>query len=316
MFSADRDIVRRKMDFDTQSTTQRWDFSWYKQNAYINSSANNLLGIYFDVDITNTTSLLLSLQNSPLKKPSKIDFRFSKSISKAPPDVHPNLSHLTFRHTTELDKPTPPISILARIDQEEYVLLPNASSLVKIRSDLDPSRHYLIRIIFPMIEQRGKEVVQFEGLWIDNYGTLSRIGGPGLDLSSEDEEDLDNNKSNEYHKRGWNIMARTEPIDMPTGNFIAEENDKPQAGLSNPFLQRKVVEIVTDHPGFIIGKSRGSRQDRADGILAGVMSWEYILGEMFGADHIAIGVDGMCLTQQCIGGVGEPAGLGDVFFRR
>lgn len=51
-------------------------------------------------------------------------------------------------------------------------------------------------------------------------------------------------------------------------------------------------------------------------MLAGVMGWEYLLGEMFGADHVGIGVDGMCLTPDCIGGTGQPAGLGDVFFRR
>ena len=52
------------------------------------------------------------------------------------------------------------------------------------------------------------------------------------------------------------------------------------------------------------------------GLLAGGMGWEYLLGEIFGADHVGVGVDGMGLTQDCIGGVCEPSGIGDVFFRR
>ena len=54
----------------------------------------------------------------------------------------------------------------------------------------------------------------------------------------------------------------------------------------------------------------------ADGLLAGVMRWEYLLGEMFGVDHVTIGVDGMCLIQDCVGGTGNPSGMGDIFFRR
>lgn len=80
--------------------------------------------------------------------------------------------------------------------------------------------------------------------------------------------------------------------------------------------RRKVLEVVTDSPGSFTRKQRSQRSGGADGLLAGVMGWEYLLGEMFGADHVGIGVDGMCLTQDCIGGTGSPAGMGDVFFRR
>jgi hypothetical protein len=46
------------------------------------------------------------------------------------------------------------------------------------------------------------------------------------------------------------------------------------------------------------------------------MGWEYLLGEMFGSDHVTIGMYGMCLIQNCIGGAGSPIGLADVFFQR
>ena len=80
--------------------------------------------------------------------------------------------------------------------------------------------------------------------------------------------------------------------------------------------RRKVVEIITDSPGSFTRKHVAHRTGGGDGLLAGVMGWEYLLGEMFGADHVCIGVDGMCLTQDCVGSNGFPAGIGDVFFRR
>jgi len=46
------------------------------------------------------------------------------------------------------------------------------------------------------------------------------------------------------------------------------------------------------------------------------MGWEYLLGDMFESDHVMIGMDGMCLIPDCIGGRGSPAGLADVFFQR
>jgi hypothetical protein len=78
-----------------------------------------------------------------------------------------------------------------------------------------------------------------------------------------------------------------------------------------------MIEIVTDSPGALQHVKAGlSRSGGGAGILGGVMGWDYMLGEMFGVDHISIGMDGMCLTQNCIGGTGAPAGMGDVFFRR
>lgn len=91
---------------------------------------------------------------------------------------------------------------------------------------------------------------------------------------------------------------------------------------TEPFSQtkspspRRMLEIVTDLPGSMAGKDRRKNAGTSRGILAGVMGWEYLLGEMFGSDHVTIGNDGMCLIPDCIGGRGSPAGLADVFFQR
>lgn len=79
---------------------------------------------------------------------------------------------------------------------------------------------------------------------------------------------------------------------------------------------RKMLEIVTDLPGSMAGRDRRKNTRLRGGILGGVVGWEYLLGEMFGVDHVTIGMDGMCLIQDCIGGKGSPAGLADVFFQR
>ncbi|PVH89051.1 hypothetical protein DL98DRAFT_544096 [Cadophora sp. DSE1049] len=79
--------------------------------------------------------------------------------------------------------------------------------------------------------------------------------------------------------------------------------------------QRRMLEIVTDLPGSMAERDRQKNSDTSRGILGGVMGWEYLLGEMFGSDHVTIGNDGMCLIPDCIGGRGSPAGLADVFFQ-
>jgi hypothetical protein len=77
-----------------------------------------------------------------------------------------------------------------------------------------------------------------------------------------------------------------------------------------------MLEIIADLPGSVTGRDRRKTIGSSHGILGGVMGWEYLLGEMFGAAHVTIGMDGMCLIQDCIGGRGRPVGLADVFFQR
>ena len=79
--------------------------------------------------------------------------------------------------------------------------------------------------------------------------------------------------------------------------------------------QRRMLEIVTDLPGSVAEKGRRN-SGTSRNILGGVLGWEYLLGEMFGSDHVTIGGDVMCLIPDCIGGRGSPAGLADVFFQR
>ena len=85
---------------------------------------------------------------------------------------------------------------------------------------------------------------------------------------------------------------------------------------SHETLQNKMLEVITDFPGSKLGTDKVKKSGITHTILGGVLGWEYLLGEMFGSDHVTTGMDGMCLIQDCIGGTGSPVGLADVFFQR
>ena len=273
-----------------------------------------LLGVYFDINFTNSTTLLLSLHNAPQPKPSSKSTTSQVAI-KTPQKAQTNPLRLSFRHSPLLDQPASPVSLLAMVDQEEYVLLPNSSLLVNIRSnDLDADVEHSVRVIVPMTDSHGNGIVQLEGIWLSKHGKLMPVAGSLLDEDFEDEDALyaDNPSIGEKHKTGLEAMLHSgsapdkESVGTPKASTVA-----------SPLRERKkVLEVITDYRGSLSSSNRGKRAGGADGLLAGVMGWEYLLGEMFSVDHVAIGVDNMCLTQDCIGGEGYPSGMGDVFFRR
>ena len=270
-----------------------------------------MIGVYLDITVTNTSTLLVSLHNVAQQEPTSST---NNSVATSSPIRLANPGHLSFRPTVSMDKPAPPVSLLARIDQEEYILLPNSSNLVSIRSnDLDPDIEHQIRIIAPMIDDSANGVVQFEGIWLSKAGKLLRVEGSLLSEEFEDEDDLqaESEKIGEKHRLGLAaIMSKNQ---RETAENIADDEDEPPLAIES---RKKILEVITDSPGSLCGKHRRKRTGGSDGLLSGVMGWEYLLGEMFSVDHVGIGIDGMCLIQDCIGGVGAPSGMGDVFFRR
>ncbi|KAL8946159.1 MAG: hypothetical protein Q9222_007410 [Ikaeria aurantiellina] len=267
-------------------------------------------GVYFDINIKNATSVYLSLRNSPEQAKDA-----AAVPSTDPAATGPKSGHLSFRPNSANTKPAPPISLLARVDQEEYVLLANASGLVAICSGtLDRDAIHSIRIIAPMNEDHGKGVIQLEGIWLGKGGQFVRTEGLSVDSSHEFEDSLTAHSEvvGEKHRSGLKELLK--------GSGQAPQLDhqhvlKEKEGHQDFQSRRKLLEVITDTPGSFGSKNHGKRTGGADGLLAGVMGWEYLLGEMFSVDHVAIGVDGMCLIQDCVGGVGQPSGLGDVFFR-
>lgn len=260
----------------------------------------------------NTSSLLLALHNAPEQEPST-----SSSMPEAPPLlVHGHRKHYSF-HPIPGDKAAPPVSLLAEVDDQEYIVLPNSSSLVTISANgLDEKTEHHVRIVAPMTDDHGLGVVELEGVWLSKGGKLVKVAGSLLseDYVNEDLLNAENDQVGERHRTGLNDIEKdgTSKSGRQKASEIVEDDDFSSGNQD----RKKLLEIITDSPGSLSGKQRGRRTGGADGLLSGVMGWEYLLGEMFGADHVGIGVDGMCLTPDCIGGSGEPAGMGDVFFRR
>ena len=223
--------------------------------------------------------------------------------------------HFHFHSLPFLEKPALPISLLAQIDNREYIVLPNASALVSISlNDLDGSKEHRIRVVAPMTDNRGQGVIELEGVWLSKSGNLLRVPGSLLRKEYDDEDQVgaESEQIGNKHMNGIQAIEKDGSSRHDTQTVIEEDGDYDV--VNQP--RKKIVEILTDSPGSYIGKQKGRRSGGIDNILAGVMGWEYLLGEMFGADHVGIGADGMCLVPDCIGGTGQPVGLGDVFFRR
>lgn len=230
--------------------------------------------------------------------------------------VHGHSNHYSF-HPIPGDKAAPPVSLLAEVDDQEYILLPKSSSLVTISSKgLDERTEHHVRVVAPMTDDHGLGVIELEGLWLSKGGKLVKVAGSLLseDYVDEDLFNAENDRVGEKHRTGLDDIEKdgTSKSGRQKASDIAEDDDFAFANQD----RKKLLEVITDSPGSLTGRQRGRRTGGADGLLSGVMGWEYLLGEMFGADHVGIGVDGMCLTSDCIGGSGEPAGMGDVFFRR
>ena len=230
--------------------------------------------------------------------------------------VHGHRKHYSF-HPIPADKAALPISLLAEVDDEEYILLPNCSSLVTISSKgLNARIEHHVRIVAPMTDDHGLGIVELEGLWLSKGGKLVKVPGSLLseDYVNEDSLNAENDQVGAKHQTGLDDIGEdgTSKSGRQTAGIVAEDDYSASVDQD----RRKLLEIITDSPGSLSGNQRSGRTGGADGLLSGVMGWEYLLGEMFRADHVGIGVEGMCLVPDCIGGTGEPAGMGDVFFRR
>lgn len=272
-------------------------------------------GVYFEIVVNSTSSVFLLLQNSPMARSSAVSDASSVSARSLPNE---NFGHLSFQASTLPNLPAESVSLLARIDEEEYILFPNASSIVQIRSgDLNPNEVHKIRVIAPMLDDEEQGIVQLEGLWLDKGGRLLGVDDfhLGMEVEEEDSSDAENENVGKEHRLAlsqlWSGGGRNEH----NSDEKNSENEDSEHESQLVRTRNRVLEIITDAPGGSRGDSSGGKIG-PDTLLNGVRGWEYRVGEIFRANHVVVGIDGVCLTENCIGGTGEPAGMGDVFFRR
>ncbi|RDW92332.1 hypothetical protein BP5796_01726 [Coleophoma crateriformis] len=181
-------------------------------------------GVYFDFVVNGSKTILVSLHNT---KNQSSEFLAEKPLPE----------FLRLSNTTATSGP---VSILARVGDEDYLVFPEASSITDIRRNLDVTSRQAIRIVAPM--NGGFETLELDGLWIDEKSQIVP-------------------------------QSQTQ-----TGN--GEEHPR----------QRKILEIVTDLSGSSTARQEDTKKT-SQALLRGVRGWEYLLGEMFGADHTSVNVD-------------------------
>ncbi|KAL9614560.1 MAG: hypothetical protein Q9167_000929 [Letrouitia subvulpina] len=197
----------------------------------------------------------------------------------------PNHDHLSFHLGSSNEDPAPPISLLARINRETYMLLPNASALVSVSSGkLLPATEYHVRIVAPMVDDHGKGIVQLEGLWLSKGGKLLRVEGSLLSEEYADEDALhaQSDQIGERHRLGLSDIIRGSSRNASPEKVLKSSSDV-TATLAS---RKKTLEILTDCPGSFGGRLNNTNIGSADDLLGGETGWEFRLGEMFGVDHI------------------------------
>lgn len=186
--------------------------------------------------------------------------------------------------------------------------------MVLIRSnDLDKEKEHHVRIVAPMTDDHRRGVVELDGLWLSKGRKLVKVTGSRLSEDYIDEDPkAENDQVGQKHRTGLTDFKQSgsSKSDQQT------DSDEEEELLLAYQDRKKLLEVIIGSPGSFSGKRRERRAGGADGLLAGVMGWDCLLGEMFGADHVSVGVEGMCLTSDCKGGTGEPVGMGYVFFCR
>lgn len=245
------------------------------------ASAQCLIGVYFDLTVQNTTTLYLSLHNAP--DPHKESKHSLSARISAPPSL-PSPGRLSFRPLPANEKPAAPISLLAGVDSDEYVLLANSSNLVVIcPNDLARDEKHNIRIGAPMTDD-GSGILELEGLWLSKGGQLLRVQGSLLseEYINEDKLSAKNDQVGEKHRNGLHELIK--------GKGGPGKVKKPREEKDLPDLlqeRKRILEVITDSPGSFRSKHDVVRSGGSESLFAGVMGWEYLLGEMFGATMLA-----------------------------
>lgn len=258
------------------------------------------LGVYFDIRVSNTTSLYLHLHNAP-NDPKK---KSPNPISSAPA----NQGRLSFRPLSTKAKPAPPLSLVAVVDGEEYIVLRNSSGLVAVSADgLDPSSSYNVRIIAPGLDDDGIGIIELEGILLSKGGRLEPIYKDRMRHDIKEygrpmEDDRIWEAHNPQHSKS----------DRQSNGF---EKWMPLGSSRRPH-RNKLLEVVTDYSGLLRGLSLNRQNSGHPAVLSSLSAWYNVIGELFHADHVTLSLNGVCMTKECVEGEQHLASIGDTFFRR
>jgi hypothetical protein len=247
--------------------------------------------------VRNCSSVYASLHNTDL--PST-----TQEVTFGGGDTS-EVTRLNFRPLSKELSAPPPVSLMTRIVNGEYTYFHKcAKGLVAVTATaLEPSEDHTIRVIAPGIDDEGRRAVEFEGLWLNTGASLASSPRTKRSVRPDmvsDALSVLSQKSPQYSRQ--NLGA--------TGVKRFRSSGLSDNGFQQPAsAPRKTLEIVTDLP-----RTLGPQTENES--LTALTGWEDLVGDMFGADHVHIALNGMCLTFPCIGGSSQSASVEDAFFRR
>ena len=241
----------------------------------------------------NCSSIYASLHNTDIE-------HASQKTTLEVRDV-PAINRLEFRPVPRKTRPASPVSLVSRIDESEHKYYHRSGKgLVAIAAaDLDASVHHVIRILAVQDDddREVSEGIQFEGIWLNDGGALIF----SQKESTEAETVI-----------GTALLPLTASAKLSKSSVETIGRDKIRSSLESQHLlsgHRKTVEIASDLPRIL-------RDPVNNESLAALKGYGDLIGDIFGVDHVNTALDGMCLVSPCIGGTGQPASVGDAFFRR
>lgn len=246
--------------------------------------------------VRNCSSVYASIQDADVPKTTPEDTFEVNDISKT--------TGAPLRPRSEGSISITPMSLVSQIDGDEYTSFPHCGKgLIAIAAaSLDPKKDHFIRIRTSAVGERYLGL-RFEGLWLNVGGHL--IPSRGTEASARQEliSDVAPTLSNHSAQASRQRFVTYTPETISGGSLGDSRSQSP------PAAARKVLEIMSDLPRSFPGHPDDEREKAVAG-------WEELVGDIFGADHVRIGVDGICLSLPCTGGMVEPATSKDVFFRR
>ena len=211
--------------------------------------------------------------------------------------------HLSLRPDSASVEAAAPISVIARIDHDEYISFPNSSfGVISIaQGTLERSQDYVIRVMALAMDGSSDFIIEFEGIWLDRGGFLQQCDGSSNTASSSSTHD--------------HVVPPIRPHpDQRLDHESEQVTPNAKIGMNGRTIfsrpHRKTLEIVTDRPSFI----RHAQKKGLD-VLERMTGWEQLLGNLFSIDHVNIVVDGLHLihTDDLGDGIGRAS---DIFFRR
>ncbi|KAL9625338.1 MAG: hypothetical protein Q9160_000401 [Pyrenula sp. 1 TL-2023] len=233
-------------------------------------------GAYLEFIIHNSSSLFLSLYNS------------GQTSVAVPPSVDwssgSDLRHLDLRSTKGRHQPAAPVSLVVIIDEHELVVYPaTGSGIVEVADGiLDASSSHHFRIIYSGYPWDSGGTLQLEGFWISIGGQVSHIHDDG-NIRRDDQ----------------NVKSLQQNSSIPK---------------LLPRFPRKLLEIITDSSRQLAPNST-STTTSTEGVLEDLATWDYLVGEMFNADHVTLSVNDLCLAPDCNGSDSSSITISDTFYR-